>query len=225
MPPVELIYAYAALIIVIVGHYLWWRQLARDRAERWLMENHYEVRELRVPWFVSVGRFPAHFFRSSKRAVVFRAVVEDKSFGGTGIVWLRVWTGWLGTLDDDVEVSWERMPKREAEDAAPLEERWAERQLELLRRIGGGETTFRPAGRDAGAGADFDELVEYLLALQRRGLITCGTPLANLHGESQYAAVTNAALTTAGERVLQHASDHSPGFSSSSPSASSRSVQ
>lgn len=210
MPALELVYLYLAFIVVATGHYLWRRQLARDRAEHWLLENHYQVRELRVPWFVSLGRFPAHFFRSNRSAVVLRAVVEDKSFGGSGVVWLRVWTGWLGTLDDDVEVSWEQMPERHADDAAPMEERWAERQIELLRRIHDGETTFRPCGRDAAAGAEFDELVEYLLALQRRGLITCGTPLANLHGESQYAAVTNAALTKAGDRALQQAGHQAP---------------
>ena len=197
-------YALAALVLFVFGHYAWRRQIARDRAERWLLENKYEVRELRTPWFVGVGRFPMSLWRSSKRAIVFRAVVEDKSFGGTGIVWLRVWTGFLGTVSgDDIDVSWERMPKRDIGDEAPIEERWAERQLDLLRRIADGETTFRPARRDAAAGAEFDELVEYLLAMQRRGLITCGTPLANLHGESQYAAVTNAALTKAGERVLR----------------------
>ncbi|HTJ21788.1 MAG TPA: hypothetical protein VL383_05305 [Gemmatimonadaceae bacterium] len=202
-------YAFAALVLLVFGHYAWRRQIARDRAERWLLENKYEVRELRTPWLVGVGRFPMSLWRSSKRAIVFRAVVEDKSFGGTGIVWLRVWTGFLGTVfGDDIDVSWERMPKRDIGDEAPIEERWADRQLDLLRRIADGETTFRPARRDAVGGAEFDELVEYLLAMQRRGLITCGTPLANLHGESQYAAVTNAALTKAGERMLRGNETH-----------------
>ena len=220
-----MLYAAAVVIMFGIGHYVWQRQAARDRAEQWLAENKYQVRELRAPWFVGFGRFPPPLLRSSKSAAVFRVVVDDKSFGGTGVVWLRVWTGWLGRLGDDVEVSWERMPNREAGDAAPIEERWAERQLELLRRIQAGETTFRPGGRDATSGAAFDELVEYLLAMQRRGLIACGTPLANLHGDSQYAAVTNAALTKAGERVLQQANDQSPDAPSASPSASSRADQ
>lgn len=196
-------YAFAVIILFALGHYAWRRQIALDRAERWLAEHKYQIRRLRTPWFVGLGRFPPSLWRSSKRAIVFRAIVEDKSFGGTGIVWLRIWTGFLGTLGDDVEVSWERMPKREVDDAAPIDERWAERHLDLLRRIGAGETTFRPDGRDAAAGAEFDEVVEYLLALQRRGLITCGTPLANLRGDSQYVAVTNATLTKAGERMLR----------------------
>lgn len=201
-----MLYAIAALVLFAFGNYAWRRQIARDRVERWLAENKYEIRELRVPWFVSIGRFPPHLFRSNKNAFVFRAAVEDMSFGGTGIVWLRVWIGFLGTPIDDVEVSWERMPARGQGDDAPLETRWAEGQLDLLRRIQAGETTFRYTGHDPTAGAAFDEQVEYLLALQRRGLITCGTPLANLHGESQYAAVTNAVLTKAGEHYLQHAS-------------------
>lgn len=209
-----MLYAGIVVILLGLGNYVWRRQLARDRAEQWLMENKYHVRELRMPWFVGFGRFPPTLLRSSKNAFIFRAVVEDRSFGGTGVVWLRVWIGFFGTLGDDVEESWEKMPQREAGDAAPIEEQWAERQVELLRRIHDGETTFRLAGRDSAAGAEFDELVEYLLAMQRRGLITCGTPLANLHGESQYAAVTNAALTKAGERVLQQASDQSSGASS-----------
>ena len=203
-----MLYAAVAVILFGLGNYVWRRQIARDCAERWLAENKYQVRGFRVPWFVGMGRFPAHPLRSSKNAFVFRAVVEDKSFGGTGIVWLLVWVGWLGNVYDDVEVSWERMPKRDGGESGPIEAQWAERQTDLLRRIRGGETTFRPGGRDPAAGAEFDELVEYLLALQRRGLITCGTPLANLHGESQYAAVTNAALTKAGERVLEQANSH-----------------
>ena len=205
-----MLYAFTAIILFALGHYAWRRQIALDRAERWLAEHKYQIRQLRTPWFVGLGRFPPSLLRSSKHAIVFRAVVEDKSFGGTGIVWLRIWTGFLGTLGDDVEVSWEHMPKRETDGSAPLDERWAQGQLDLLRRIGDGETTFRPDGRDAASGAEFDELVEYLLALQRRGLITCGTPLANLRGDSQYAAVTNAALTKAGERMLRQ-SDAEPG--------------
>ena len=220
-----MLYAVAAVAIFAIGHSLWRRQAARDRAERWLAENRYQVRELRAPWFVGIGRFPLSLWRSSKNAIVFRAVVDDQSFGGTGVVWLRVWTGWLGALGDDLEVSWERMPKRATADDGPIEERWAERQLELLHRISDGETTFRLAGRDASDGAEFDDLVEYLLAMQRRGLITCGTPLANLHGESQYAAVTNAALTKAGERLLQQASGQARDARSTSPSASNRADQ
>lgn len=191
----------AAIIFVALAHYAWQRRAARDIVERWLMENRFRARELRVPWF-SVGNFPMTFFRSQKSAVVFRAVVEDRSLGGTGIVWFRVWPGLAGKLGEELEVNWEKMPARAAEDEPPLEEGWWARQLELLRRVQRGETTFRLRGHDPEQGKEFDELVEYLLAMQRRGLITFGTPLANLRGESQYAAVTDVILTHAGEEFL-----------------------
>jgi hypothetical protein len=191
----------AAIIFVALAHYAWQRRAARDIVERWLMENRFRARELRVPWF-SVGNFPMTFFRSQKSAVVFRAVVEDRSFGGTGIVWFRVWPGLAGKLGEELEVNWEKSPKRAAEDEPPLEEGWWTRQLELLRRVQRGETTFRLRGHDPEQGKQFDELVEYLLAMQRRGLITFGTPLANLRGESQYAAVADVTITHAGEDLL-----------------------
>jgi hypothetical protein len=194
-------FVFAGIILGAFAYYAWQRRSARDIAERWLMENRFRAVELRVPWF-SMRHFPMSFGRSSKSAVVFRAVVEDRSFGGTGIVWFRVWPGRAGTLGDEIEVDWERMPERAPEDEPPLEEQWWTRQLELLRRIHGGETTFRFHGHDPTDGAEFDELVEYLLALQRRGLVTFGTPLANLHGESQYAAVTDVTITKAGEEIL-----------------------
>jgi hypothetical protein len=191
-------FVFAAIIFAALVHYAWQRRAARDIVDRWLMENKFRARELRVPWF-GVGHFPMRFLRSSKSAVVFRAVVEDRSFGGTGIVWFRVWPG-----RDEIEVDWKKMPERAAEDQPPIEEQWWTRQNELLRRIHGGETTFRLRGHDPAEGAKFDELVEYLLALQRRGLITFGTPLANLRGESQYAAVTDVTITKAGAEMLEH---------------------
>lgn len=194
----------AAIIFFALAHYAWQRRAARDIVERWLIENRFRARELRVPWF-SVGNFPMRFFRSSKSAVVFRAIVEDRSFGGTGIVWFRVWPG-----RDEIEVDWKKMPERTAEDEPPLEEKWWTRQLDLLRRIHRGETTFRLRGHDPADGAEFDELVEYLLAMQRRGLITFGTPLANLRGESQYAAVTDMTITKAGEEMLEQGTPTRP---------------
>ena len=199
-----MLYAFAAVILFGLGHYAWRRSVARDRAELWLMHHQYRVRELRVPWFVNPARFPTHLFRSTRSAIVFRAVVDDRSFGGTGVVWLRVWTGVFGVVsDEDVEVSWERMPRPEPDDERPLDAEWSERQVELLHRIAAGESTFRVPNHDPASGAQFDELVEYLLALQRRGLITFGTPVANLAGGSQYDAVDNAVLTEAGDRWLR----------------------
>jgi len=194
----------AGIIVAALAHYLWQRRAARDIVDRWLMENRFRDRELRVPWF-SVGNFPLTFFRSQKSAVVFRAVVEDRSFGGTGIVWFRVWPGLAGKMGEEIEVNWEKMPHPTEEDPPPLEDGWWTRQVELLRRIQRGETTFRLRGHDPEQGKEFDELVEYLLAMQRRGLITFGTPLANMRGESQYAAVTDVSITKAGEEMLERA--------------------
>ena len=191
----------AAIIFVALAHYAWQRRAARDIVDRWLMENRFRARELRTPWF-SVGHFPVTFFRSQKSAIVFRAVVEDRTFGGTGTVWFRVWPGLAGKLGEELEVEWEKMPERAAQDEPPLEEGWWTRQLELLQRIQRGETMFRLRGHDPEQGKEFDELVEYLLAMQRRGLITFGTPLANMRGESQYAAVTDVKITHHGEELL-----------------------
>jgi hypothetical protein len=189
------------IIFVAIAHYAWQRRAARDIVDRWLMENRFRARELRIPWF-SVGHFPLTFFRSQKSAVVFRGIVEDRTFGGTGTVWFRVWPGLAGKLGDEIEVEWEKMPERAGDDKPPLEQGWWARQLELLRRIQRGETTFRLRGHDPEQGKEFDELVEYLLAMQRRGLISFGTPLANMRGGSQYAAVTDVKITKAGEEEL-----------------------
>jgi len=191
----------AGIIFVAIAHYAWQRRAARDIVDRWLMENRFRARELRIPWF-SVGHFPLTFFRSQKSAVVFRGIVEDRTFGGTGTVWFRVWPGLAGKLGDEIEVEWEKMPERAGDDKPPLEQGWWARQLELLRRIQRGETTFRLRGHDPEQGKEFDELVEYLLAMQRRGLISFGTPLANMRGESQYAAVTDVKITHHGEELL-----------------------
>jgi hypothetical protein len=192
---------FAAILVVALAHYAWQRRAARDIVDRWLMENRFRASELRIPW-LSVGNFPLTFFRSQKSAVVFRAVVEDRSFGGTGIVWFRVWPGLAGKLGEEIEVNWERMPQRAAEDKPPLEEGWWNRQIELLQRIERGETTFRLRGHDPEQGKEFDDLVEHLFAMQRRGLITFGTPLANMRGESQYAVVSDVKITRHGEELL-----------------------
>ena len=193
----------AGAIFAALAVAYWWqrRQWARDVAERWLRTHRYRVRQLRTP-LLRLTPFGASLWRDSKKAVDFRAVVDDMDLGGTGTVWLRVWTDWLGTLEGEPEVQWERMPDRSAPHSEAPEERWADAQLALLRRVAAGETRFRPEGRDAAAGAAFDELVEHLLALQRRGLVTCQTPIADLRGHSQYAAVTDVALTDDGRREL-----------------------
>ncbi len=63
----------------------------------------------------------------------------------------------------------------------------------------------RPAGRDAAARAKFDEEVEHILALNRRGLVTCATPIAELRSDAQYAAITDVELTADGRRMIERA--------------------
>ena len=55
------------------------------------------------------------------------------------------------------------------------------------------------------ARAAFDTTVEHLLALNRRGLLTCATPIAELKADAQYATVTDVTLTDAGRRALDRA--------------------
>ena len=175
----------------------------REAAERWLAQHRYRIRELLTPTFGGPSFAPS-LGRDTDNAFDFRAVVDDLRLGGTGTVWIRVYANWLAEAHDDVEVQWEKMPDGGASSSRPApEEQWADAQAALLHRVTGGENVFRPDARDPDGGANFDELVEHLMALQRRGLVTCGTPLANVRGPAQYAAVTDVALTPAGEREAE----------------------
>jgi hypothetical protein len=191
----------AILVVATLAHSVWRYTTARSIADRWLTQHRYRVRSLRMGWF-RLPRFAPKLFRNEGRAFEFRAEVDDLRLGGTGVVWLRVWTDWIGLSEREPEVSWERMPVRVDDGSRALEDTWAERQLELLQRIARGETTFRARARSVDDGGEFDELVEHILALSRRGLVTCNTPILDVRGNSQYAAVTGVALTASGERFL-----------------------
>lgn len=195
----------ALIVALALGHWWWRRRCARDIAERWLGQHHYRVRSLRYVYWSLRPHFRATPFRNNDWAVDLRAQVDDMRLGGTGTVRLRVWTDWLGMLDREPEISWDHMPAERADSAQPAEAEWANAQLAILRRVADGEATFRPAARDAVARAEFDETVEHLLALQRRGLVTCATPIAELKADAQYAAVTEIALTDDGRRALERA--------------------
>lgn len=192
----------ALLVAVVIGVTTWRYYTARSIAERWLMQHRYRARSLRIGWF-SFTRFAPKLFRNEKKAFEFRAEVEDLSLGGTGVLWLRVWTDWIGLSEREPEVTWDRMPTRVERSGGTFEERLEEQLLDLLARVAAGESIFRAPTGDADAGADFDELVEHVLALSRRGLVTCDTPLASMRGIGQYAAITNVALTERGERHLE----------------------
>lgn len=191
----------ALLVAFVIGTTTWRYYTARGIAERWLMQHRYRAKSLRIGWF-SFTRFAPKLFRNEKKAFEFRAEVEDLSLGGTGVLWLRVWTDWIGLSEREPEVTWDRMPQRLAQGAGTFEDRLEEQLLELLARVAGGESTFRAPSGGVDDGGAFDELVEHVLALSRRGLVTCDTPLASMRGTGQYAAITNVAITERGARHL-----------------------
>ena len=184
----------------------WWRhQRAREIADQWLRQHGYRVRSLRVSYWNVRPRFRMTPFRDNDWAVDFRAEVDDTRLGGTGTVRLRVWTDWLGMIDREPEVSWDRMPTEDDGGTRAPETEWADTQLAILRRAADGEHTFRPTGHDATARLEFDETVEHVLALQRRGLLTCSTPMAELKYQAQYAAISDVMVTDDGRRALERA--------------------
>jgi hypothetical protein len=200
--PYALVFVIAAIAI---GLAVWRRQRAREIAEQWLARNRYRVRSLRVSYWGSPGLFKLTPFRNTDWAVDFRAEVDDTRLGGTGKIRLRVWTDWVGMMEREPEISWDRMPTDEPGAPPSTDMSWAESQLAVLRRVVDGETTFRPDGRDPAVRRAFDDTVEHVMALQRRGLLTCATPIAELKADAQYAAVTNLELTDAGRAALDKA--------------------
>lgn len=191
----------ALFVVAIVLHAIWRYRAARRIAEEWLLNNHYRPRSLRLGWF-GLARFAPKLFRDEGRAFQFRAVVDDRRLGGTGVVWLRVWTDWLGLVSREPDIRWERMPVSVDDDSRALDHRLAEVQLGLLQRVADGESTFRSSTHAIREGSDLDMVVEHVMALAHRGLVTCDAPLLNIRGDTQYAAVTNVALTELGHRLL-----------------------
>ena len=187
-----------------IGYSVWMQHEARDIAETWLMQNRFRVHSLKVGWF-SFMRFRPQWFRNNDRAHEFRAVVTDMSLGGTGVMWLRVWTDRAGLIMREPEISWERMPERAPGAGAsdrPLDDQWRSAQHALLARIAAGETSFVTSRGDAAAAA-FDEQVEHLLAMQKRGLITCDAPLPSRAPGALYDAISNVQLTDTGRSYLK----------------------
>lgn len=200
----------AVMVVLTLGQWWWRRGAAREVAVDWLQRHGYRVRSLRMP-FTPGPVFGVRLLRDSDHAFAFRAEVDDRKLGGSGVVWLRVWTGWLGATSDDIDVRWERLPEGGGEGGgaasradSSLESRLADGQLAVLRAVAEGITIFRPEGRTPEAAAAFDERVEHLLALERRGLVSCSSPLAETRaGRGLYAAVRDVALTDAGRRELE----------------------
>ena len=197
--------AVAILIGALVVFELLRRRRAREIAERWLAGHNYRVRSLRPVYLSARPRFRATPFRNNDWAVDFRAEVDDLRLGGTGEVRLRVWTDLLGLMDREPEISWDRMPTLADGGALTPEMEWENAQMAVLRRVASGDTTWRPEGRDPQARADFDAMVEHILALQRRGLLHCATPIAELRDDAQYAEVADVVVTPEGRRAIERA--------------------
>ena len=140
--------AFAAVFALSLGHWWWRRAKAREIAEQWLAQHRYRVRSLRVSYWNARPRFRMTPFHNNDWAVDFRAEVDDMRLGGTGTVRLRVWTDWLGLIDREPEISWDRMPTEDDGGARAPESQWLDAQIALLRRVAEGETTFRPEGHD-----------------------------------------------------------------------------
>lgn len=171
-------------------------------AESWLREHQYKVLTLGHGG-LSFFRFSPRFFRNDDAAFLFRAVVEDKQLGGTGIVWLRVWTDRLGLIAREPDISWERRPVPLDATPAQPEERWEQAQRALLRRIARGTTSFSAPRHEAPDAMPFDELIEHLLAMQNRGLIACSTPVTSRRPGARYDMVEIVELTDAGRAYLE----------------------
>lgn len=202
MPSQSIYLLIAVFVVFAIGHYVWRYTQAKSTAEEWLRVHHYRVKQLRLPWFRG-AMFTPSWGRNSNNSFAFEAVVDDMQLGGSGTVWLRVWTTWFGEIDPEVEVLWDQMPDGRTDDMRPLAERLADAQLALLRRIVEGETAFYAPRRGENDGGAFDELVEHLLALSRRGMITCSEPRTDPRSGTQYSAVSEVALTPAGQSFLE----------------------
>ena len=200
----------AILVGVFIANEVWRRGRAREIAEHWLAAHNYRVREMHPVYMSIRQRFRATPFRNNDWAVDFLAEVDDMRLGGTGELRLRVWTDLLGIMDREPELYWERMPVPENGGALTPEMQWENAQIAVLRRVAGGDTRLRPDGRDPEARAEFDTMVEHILALQRRGLLHCATPLADLHSEAQYAEIADVVLTTEGRRMIERADAEPP---------------
>lgn len=192
-----------AFVVLSAGQYLMRRSVAKASAEQWLQRHGYRAKSLRFAWFSPMT--PRGLFRNRDRAIDFIAEVGDTQLGGSGKVRLRVWTNWIGTVGQDVEVDWIQMPANQTfEEDQPLMLRLADAQLDILRRVSAGETSFyapRSSKPDTG---EFDELMEHVAALERRGMLTHAAPVeAASSGRSRYAYVSGLEVTPSGKKWLE----------------------
>jgi hypothetical protein len=194
----------AALALVGLLQWRFRRDAAQDAAERWLLRHRYRLRRLRP----SVGggpHFPLRLSRDSDAAFVYRAEIEDRAMGGTGVVWMRDWVDWTGSvIDDEPEVVWERFPRWETPQESPTRT-YETAQLALLRRVADGESVFRRSASSLDAsGEPFSRVVDHLQALERRGLVRLRLrPLDPRRLDEGPELVSDVVLTPEGARVVE----------------------
>lgn len=192
----------SALFVAAVVAFSWWRyRAARDIALDYLARNRYRVRKFGMGFHI-LPKFAGTFGRNYQHSHEFRAEVDDLRLGGTGVVWLRVYTDWLGSLQQEPEVSWERMPRENDETSRTAEDKWWDAQLSLLARVAAGESSFRSRARSGDEREEFDEVVEHVMALERRGLVKASAPVLNGMGAAQYDSVSNVSITPKGQQLL-----------------------
>jgi hypothetical protein len=150
--------------------------------------------------------FAPAIFRNNNNAFDFEAIVEDRDLGGEACMFVRVWANWMGQFDGEVEVVIDEISH--GEEAHPLMERLADAQSAVLHRISNGEGAFYAPRRSEGGEAEFNELVEHVLALSRRGMITCGTPTVDGRNVGNYASIEKIALTPARRSWLEAQTQH-----------------
>ncbi len=196
---------YIIIVVVAMGAGIWresWLHgVARSIAEGWLREHQYKVISIRTSWFGSF-RFAPKLFRNTERTAQFRCEVEDTQLGGTGVVWLRVWTDRAGLIAREPDVEWETQPFNTDPDFIPGDTGMEAAQRALLKRIARGEVSFAAPRRSADGGEAFDMLVEHLMAMRNRGLITAGTPRPARTPGAMYELVDGVELTDEGRAYL-----------------------
>ena len=199
----------AAAVAAAVVRDRWLEAQARDVVDRWAAEHRYRVVRCRRAWLSlslvnTAPRYGPIGLERRRHAYAFEVTVEDRALGGTSRARVTVLGDWLSGFDEELDVAWHELNTPDPA-AAPPGPAWDAAQLDLLRRVGDGESTFRPDDpHSAEAGERFDLLVEHLQAMQRRGLVDFPAPLADISGRGrQHAAVTGVTLTAAGRALLE----------------------
>ena len=193
------------MVSLVIAQHAFRRGRAKAAVQSWIGNHHYRLISLDSPWVGTPG-FASSWTRDSDDAFDFRAEVADQTLGGTGNVFLRVWVTWLGDIKREIEVVWRKMPAGGIAGSQPLWERLADAQLDVLRRISDGEAAFHAPRNPDASGTEFSELAEHILALSRRGMLTCGSPRMDDRNANRYVSIADIELTDEGRLWLKSSS-------------------